>query len=252
MEKTTVIVPVNVTYYPMRARENILNELAAMLWDGLPERLQEEIQVEGNMLLSGVDMDIRFGAPIPIKPLLAQAAIARDIAAEAPIDFDDPIRSKPLMHRTALTVMKRYMAAIYGLTTVNYDHLQAAILRLIPTRTIDPRDFRGRVFLAAIQNFQQMGLWAHAQLSSGQIQLLNGSDEDVCMKFLAQAADKGRGGPSGSATDQGPLQVVRGARFQSCAGRQPHRGDRQRNRAARGAPAFNSPHCLDAGLLGET
>ena len=54
----TSIVPVNITYYPLRARINILNHLAQRLVDDLPERVTEELMTEGAMLLSGVDMDI--------------------------------------------------------------------------------------------------------------------------------------------------------------------------------------------------
>ena len=80
LEKNTYIVPVNLTYYPIRAKENILSNLAVNLVEGIPERAIEEIMTEGTMLLSGVDVDIRFGEPISIKEYVQCKAIKRDIS----------------------------------------------------------------------------------------------------------------------------------------------------------------------------
>src|SRR5512138_2975534 len=46
----TTIVPVNITYYPLRARENALSRLAGKLFQ-VPARFHEELLTEGAMLL---------------------------------------------------------------------------------------------------------------------------------------------------------------------------------------------------------
>ena len=51
--RSTYIMPVNLTYYPIRARENILSKLAQRLVEGLPDRFVEELMTEGSMLISG-------------------------------------------------------------------------------------------------------------------------------------------------------------------------------------------------------
>ncbi len=91
LEKKTYIVPINITYYPIRTRENILSNLAVNLVEDIPERMVEEIMTEGTMLLSGVDVDMRFGEPIEIKEYLKHSAIKRDISATSRINFNDPI-----------------------------------------------------------------------------------------------------------------------------------------------------------------
>ena len=93
LEKSKHIVPINITYYPIRAYENIVSKLFARLVDDIPERVQEEIMAEGTMLLSGVDADIRFGDPIEVEKFMVDPAIERDISSMRRIDFDDPIPS---------------------------------------------------------------------------------------------------------------------------------------------------------------
>ncbi|RPJ71792.1 MAG: glycerol acyltransferase, partial [Desulfobacteraceae bacterium] len=132
LNRRTFIVPVNITYYPVRARENVLSEIARRLVDNLAERHIEELMTEGAMFLSGVDIDIRFGPPIDVLPYLKAADIERDIARPDPVGFDDVLPSRNRMRKEALRLTQRCMSAIYGMTTVNHDHLFASILRAQP------------------------------------------------------------------------------------------------------------------------
>ncbi len=168
----TRIVPVNVTYYPMRARENALSQLARLLVDDISERLVEEIMTEGTMLLSGVDMDIRFGQPIDPAIYLKSRIVKADITARRPIDFDEPIASRPMLAKTAHRIMHRYMAAIYRMTTVNHDHLFAAILGLHPEGAVGLEELRRRVFLATALDFEKMGIHRHPSLTENQAHLM--------------------------------------------------------------------------------
>lgn len=62
--RPTLIVPGNITFYPIRCEDNVLRKAADFLSGGLGQRAREELLVEGNILLRDTDMDIRLGSPI--------------------------------------------------------------------------------------------------------------------------------------------------------------------------------------------
>ncbi len=191
LERNTYIVPVNLTYFPIRARENILSNFATSLVDDIPERVVEEIMTEGTMLLSGVDMDIRFGEPIQIHECLECSPIERDVSSTRRINFDDTLPSQRQMRKEALKIMQRYMTAIYGLTTINHDHLFASLLRAMPRKKIDERDLRQRVFLAADAIRKEKGIQLHKSLHFDQIHLLTDDRFHRAKDFLTIAIEKG-------------------------------------------------------------
>jgi len=191
LNRYTYIVPVNLTYYPIRARENILSNLASKLVNDLPDRALEELMTEGSMLISGVDIDIRFGAPILIGECLECTIIETDIQAKRRINFDDPVASKSTMRKEALKLMQLYMTDIYGMTTVNLDHLFASILRFLRVKQIDEYDLRRRVFLAATRIQQHSGLHLHSSLEEDPIHLLTDDRFSKAEDFIAIALEKG-------------------------------------------------------------
>ena len=148
-ERETFLVPVNVTYYPIRSQQNAIEKIASYVVSDLPERIVEELQTEGTMLLSGVDIDITFGKPLAISPLLKKRKIQQDILSQRPILPDDVLPSRPLMRRTASNLTRKVMASIYSNTMVNYDHLAAYILKYYPHNRLGFFNLAERLYLAA-------------------------------------------------------------------------------------------------------
>ena len=186
----TRIIPVNVTYYPLRVKENALSRLAGHFVGDLPERLAEEIMTEGAMLLAGVDMDIRFGAPIAIDRWLSHRRIQRDIRSLKTIGFDDAIPARHLMRLQAFKIMRHYMAAIYRLTTVNHDHLLACCLINTPGRHLDTDNWKRRTFLASQPNGHTRDLFFHSSFDQDQVHLLTDDRYDKVSEFLNLALEK--------------------------------------------------------------
>jgi esterase/lipase len=188
----TCIVPVNITYFPLRARENILSKLAVTLvGKDLPERVLEEIMTEGAMLLSGVDIDIRFAPPIELGPYLQSARIQKDIRTPGAFGLDAPLASRRRLKRVALRVMTRYMDHIYHMTTVNSDHLFAAMLRQQPYRKTSAMDLRRRVYLVASDPVNRNATHWHRQLSEDQLHLITDDRFHRFHDFKTVAMEKG-------------------------------------------------------------
>ena len=188
-ERQTYLVPVNITYYPLRVQENMISTLLEKAFDDLSERGIEEMMTEGTMLLSGVDVDIRFGKPIDIGKFLQKPFILKDIASTRRIDFDDPIPSRRSMGRISFKIMFQYMSAIYQMTTFNHDHLFASLLRAIPTQKINEMDFRRKAFLVATLGLNKTGVNRHEDLKKSQVPLLTDDRFNKYGSFLSLALE---------------------------------------------------------------
>ncbi len=191
--ETTSIVPVNLTYYPIRARENIASNLASRLVGDLPERLVEEIMTEGTMLLSGVDLDIRFGKPLAMDHFLQSPTFGKELEKQDASHFFMSPSLQGLTRKTAQEIMQQYMHAIYSMTTVNHEHLFISLLRLYPFCRIKETDLRRRVFFAATLLEEGVGgdVHLHKSLGSEQVHLVTDDRYRKVDNFLRCAFETG-------------------------------------------------------------
>ncbi len=147
--RRTVIVPVNITYFPIRAHDNVLLRMATRFAEDLSQRAIEELSVEGTLLSEDTDIDITLGDPIEMDEYLNLPEYASLMACGAR-DLDDlEMDPSSLFNEAARQLMLRYMREIYELTTVNYDHLFASLLRHLIFSRFDERSLRERAFLCA-------------------------------------------------------------------------------------------------------
>ena len=191
LTETTWIVPINLTYYPLRARENVLSTLASRFAHNISDRLREELLTEGTMFFDGVDIDIRFGQAIPVAEHLASSRITQDMYSLQQINFDDKLPSLPEMRHEATALMRRFMSDIYSMTTINHDHLFASLLRALPFSKISEDDFRRRVFLLTDLVPGNTPVLCHQSLEFGQVSLLTDDRYHKYREFLALAKETG-------------------------------------------------------------
>ena len=155
------------------------------------ERLIEEIMTEGTMMLSGVDVDVRFGEAIKIRPYMKDPVIQWDICSKDPIRFDDDIASKQMLGNLSRNIMHGYMTSIYSMTTVNHDHLFASILYRMNEEKIEIEDLKRRVYLAATLDMCDDKCFKHTSMHDNQIHLLTDDRYHKYENFIAFAVEKG-------------------------------------------------------------
>ena len=188
IEKETYIVPVNITYYPVRAKDNAISKLVNKYVHDVSLRMKEEMEVEGSMVMDGVDIDINFGKPISAKKYLTDTSGLGELITDENI-YLDPEELKDNAHFKKLYVdmMYDYMRAIYDLTTVNHDHLASYILTKYRKSSFSENDFKNRIFLA-IDHLLQTGLTNyHTSLNLKQYYLLTDDYHNKYDNFIKMA-----------------------------------------------------------------
>ena len=150
LSRQTHIVPINITYYPASPKENILSRIAQIVMKEPSKRVMDELMTEGSMLFTNVDINIRFGEPINIKGYLNDFYIESMLTIKRKINFDDDINAKQIVRQFSIKIMEKYMSAVYAMTTLNYDHVLACILKHFPYRKdgIDIYEFKCKVYFA--------------------------------------------------------------------------------------------------------
>ena len=140
-KRPTHIVPANITFYPIRVRDNLLRKGAELLNRGLSRRLSEELLIEGNILLRDTDMDIRLCKPVRVtdcwrwwdRQLLERVAARLESLGDAFALRPDAGRlDRRLLarrlRRNAMRLRDDYMHRMYMGVTVNLSHLASSLV----------------------------------------------------------------------------------------------------------------------------
>lgn len=190
--KETFIVPVNLTYYPVRARDNAINKVVGRFVKDMSARFREELQVEGTMVMEGVDIDINFGRPISAREYLhADTRIGEMLADGACYLSAEEAKRLSALAPLDLKMMHEYMTSIYGMTTVNHDHIFSYILTRLRKGRISEDDFKNRAFLA-IDIMRRSGITNyHTSLQKKQFYLLTDDYHEKYANFVESAAADG-------------------------------------------------------------
>jgi esterase/lipase len=188
ISKETYIVPVNITYYPVRARENALSKLAARFFNNISARFQEELEVEGPIIMGKVDIDINFGRPIPAKSYIASKWKLKGMMADTNVYLNmEDFKKISAFRKICVSLMYDYMNAIYAMTTINHDHIMSYILTNYRQNSFSEVDFKERVFLA-IEHLRNAGLPnCHTSLYKKQFYLLTDDYHEKYENFIKEA-----------------------------------------------------------------
>lgn len=194
LAKRTCIIPVNVTYFPIRAHDNALVRMARLFAKDLSPRAVEELSVEGTVLSEDTDIDITLGDPIEVKNYLDAPEYAEMMACSMD-DYqkllameEDPTSA---FADAARRMMFKYMSDIYRLTTVNYDHLTATLLRHQGDRPMTEAEYRTRVFLCAHRTVELGQHQLHGLVERTYRETIYDEPSPKLDDFLALCVEKG-------------------------------------------------------------
>ncbi len=166
-----VIVPVTLTFYPMRPSRNVINRLARFFVRDLDPRLEEELTVEGSILLKGTEICVHFGRPIEVTDYVGRVT---DLARRVAGLFSQESGSELFLRKQARRLTDACMWAIYNNLEISFDHLLASALRAFDGDRIDSDDLRAALFLTIRALGANGALRLHPTLTNGITALVTG------------------------------------------------------------------------------
>jgi esterase/lipase/1-acyl-sn-glycerol-3-phosphate acyltransferase len=131
--QAVVMQPVTFTYYPLRPGTNLIDQTARRMIGELPEFLNEELQVEGNLLFGGADIDIHFSPALGLDSYINhQQRRARWL---------HPFSNLPGVERFVIEHARRRltndaMHIVYRQCCLNIDHILSSLIRAWPAPTV--------------------------------------------------------------------------------------------------------------------
>lgn len=140
---STYIVPISITYYPIRPNENKATLFAKKWFDALPKRVAEELKIEAN-LLSKAKIHLHFCENINLKEYINKS---RNLIYQLPIIKNETKSNLVIKyHKNSLTT--EFMKRIYSNIEINLDHIFSAVLRHIKRQKISIIDLKRIVFIS--------------------------------------------------------------------------------------------------------
>ena len=145
-ELPTAVVPVNITYSPIRHGETKLEDWINKFVKNLPMRFDEEVEMESN-ILAGSNIHIHFGEPIFVDKFIAMTKFmnVRVPLIEKVIDREKQHDLVINYYRSRLT--NEFVHQIYSNTYINLDHIVALTLYHHEGNEIHSRELRSRIYM---------------------------------------------------------------------------------------------------------
>jgi pimeloyl-ACP methyl ester carboxylesterase/1-acyl-sn-glycerol-3-phosphate acyltransferase len=164
-----VLVPMNITFYPLRPGRNPLSRAAHFLSKGIDPRLLEELQVEGAVLFRDCRISVHFAEPLEVEEYLdLPTSIARRVVGL--------VSRRPQgdlgLRRQAVRLTGACMRRLYASTEVNFDHLLCYALQARRSDRISVVDLRKALYLTAAALRRRDDVRVHKTLRNGIVALL--------------------------------------------------------------------------------
>ncbi len=144
--KEIQICPVNISFYPLRAANNYLSNTINYFIKDMPQRIEEEIKIESNLLVSNTDISIYFGKNISLDDYLEPYY---SIGQKFFSFIDGKKRNDFILYIQKKRLTKKFMYSIYTKTAVNIDHVFSACLFYIKKDEVLEDDLLNMIYIVA-------------------------------------------------------------------------------------------------------
>ena len=182
---SAVIIPVSISYYPLRPGQNIIKKMVHKFFDEMPERLAEELEIEGNILMNKTDMNIHFSEPVEIKNYLTgYNKISNWIPILGELD-----KKNFLIKRAGVKLTNDFMKTIYTRIQINLDNLYCCALKYLKNPMAEDV-FMKRLYLLIDEYRNNKRYRLHPDLINNASNLLNNPDWEPFKSIRQLAIDK--------------------------------------------------------------
>ena len=139
---STAVVPVTITYVPIRPGDNTIAKIALKFINKLSNKLKEELEIEGNILLHS-EINIHFGKAIFIDEFLKKS-----YKNSLGLPFGGHIQPNIVVGQGRFELTRVFMDEIYKNTLVHFDHIVATILFNYPYEKITKTHLKLLTYMA--------------------------------------------------------------------------------------------------------
>ncbi len=174
------IVPLSITYYPIRPGKNKLLLWLDKHFNFRETRLFEELEIEFNLLMDA-NMHLHFGKPIPAKQYIDAYLKEHDGA----IDHDGIIAD--LLEHQRKEVINDAMEKVYGNMQINFDHIFILSLVTMPTYKVCPSCLKELIYKNARELRRIEGLNLHPELKDDLFKLILDKDYEPFLSAIKLA-----------------------------------------------------------------
>jgi esterase/lipase len=141
----TYIVPINITYYPIRPGENIIKRTTQRLLKNIPKSTAEELEIEGNLLLSA-NINVSFGKAIRVADYSRKSC---QIIRQIPI-MKSETKVNMVINYLKYNLTGKFMKDIYFNTKINIDHLFTYVLFFYKEDKIKIEHLKNIIYASAV------------------------------------------------------------------------------------------------------
>ncbi len=142
----TFIVPLSISYYPIRPGDNKIKKMALRVMKKIPSKISEELEIEGNLLLES-EMNLHFGQPMN---LFEYVKSVRGLVYQVPL-IKSETKTNFILKYFKYRLTNDFMDKIYSNLQINFDHIFSAAIHHIPQQEIDIDHLKRVIYLTAIK-----------------------------------------------------------------------------------------------------